>query len=120
MANRRTDSITIAELPAGCRDRDEDMLQALVTAGALVALADGELAPVERGELLDFINQHGFIPTISRQDAAAAFDSRVRQLQTAWIKTTPTSSGPREAPDPIDLTSSAMGCGDGQAAQKFF
>ena len=84
MANRRTDSITIAELPAGCRDRDEDMLQALVTAGALVALADGELAPVERGELLDFINQHGFIPTISRQDAAAAFDSRVRQLEDRY------------------------------------
>jgi tellurite resistance protein len=60
------------------------MLQALVTAGALVALADGELAPVERGELLDFINQHGFIPTISRQDAAAAFDSRVRQLEDRY------------------------------------
>jgi hypothetical protein len=25
-----------------------------------------------------------------------------------------------EAPDPIDLASSAMGCGDGQKAQKFF
>ncbi len=84
MANRRTDSITIAELPAGCRDRDEDMLQGLVTAGALVALANGELAPVERGELLDFINQQGFIPTISRQDAAAAFDSRVRRLEDRY------------------------------------
>ena len=50
MADKPTYSITIAELPAGRRDRDEDMLQALVTAGALVALADGELAPVERGE----------------------------------------------------------------------
>src|SRR6516165_3490579 len=45
MANRRPHAITIAELPAGRHDRDEDMLQALVTAGALVALADGELAP---------------------------------------------------------------------------
>jgi tellurite resistance protein len=60
------------------------MLQALVTAGALVALADGELAPVERGELLDFINQQRVIPTISRQDAAAAFDSRVRQLEDRY------------------------------------
>ena len=77
-------SITIAELPAGRRDRDEDMLQALVTAGALVALADGELAPVERGELLSFINRQGFIPTISQQDAAAAFDNRVRQLEDRY------------------------------------
>jgi len=80
MANRRPHAITIAELPAGRHDRDEDMLQALVTAGALVALADGELAPVERGELLSFINEQGFVPTISEQDAAA-FDNRVRELE---------------------------------------
>jgi tellurite resistance protein len=62
MAKRPTHSITIAELPAGRRDPDEDMLQALVTAGALVALADGELAPVERGELLSFIDRQGSYP----------------------------------------------------------
>ena len=84
MAKRPTHSITIAELPAGRRDPDEDMLQALVTAGALVALADGELAPVERGELLSFIDRQGFIPTISQQDAAAAFDNRVRQLEDRY------------------------------------
>src|ERR1700720_251876 len=84
MAKRPTHSITIAELPAGRRDPDEDMLQALVTAGALVALADGELAPVERGELLSFIDRQGFIPTISQQDAAAAIDNRVRQLEDRY------------------------------------
>ena len=36
MAKRPTHSITIAELPAGRRDPDEDMLQALVTAGRLL------------------------------------------------------------------------------------
>ena len=81
MTNRRIHSPTIAELPAGPRDRDEDILQALVTAGALVALADGELSPVERGELLNFIDERGFVPTISREDAAAAFDNRVRELE---------------------------------------
>jgi tellurite resistance protein len=84
MADKPTYSTAIAELRAGRRDRDEDMLQALVTAGALVALADGELAPVERGELLSFINRQGFIPTISQQDAAAAFDNRVRQLEDRY------------------------------------
>jgi hypothetical protein len=36
MAKRRTRLVTIAELPAGRRDRDEDVLPALVTAGALM------------------------------------------------------------------------------------
>jgi hypothetical protein len=44
MANKRTPSITVAEFPAGRRDSDEDMLQALVTAGAFMALADAEPA----------------------------------------------------------------------------
>jgi tellurite resistance protein len=46
-----------------------------------VALAYGELSPVERGELLRFIEEQGFVPTISQQDAAAAFDNRVRELE---------------------------------------
>ena len=78
MADRPTYSTAIAELRAGRRDRDEDMLQALVTAGALVALADGELAPVERGELLTFIDRQGFI-----SDYFAAGRSRsLRQPRT--------------------------------------
>jgi tellurite resistance protein len=56
-------------------------MQALVTAGALVALADGELEAVERDELVNFIDQQGFAPTNSPRDIADAFDSRVRELQ---------------------------------------
>ena len=75
MAKRRTHSVTIAELPAGGRDRDEDVLQALVTAGALVALAYGELSPVERGELLRFIDERGVRP----HDLAAGCRRGLRQ-----------------------------------------
>ena len=60
--------------------RDEEVMQALVTAGALVALADGELEAVERDELVNFVDRQGFAPTMSARDIAEAFDSRVREL----------------------------------------
>jgi tellurite resistance protein len=60
--------------------RDEEVMQALVTAGAMVALADGFVARVEREELVDFIDRQGFVPSISPQRIAAVFDARVRAL----------------------------------------
>ena len=61
--------------------RDEEVMQALVTAGALVALADGQVKAIERDELVNFIDRQGFVPSISRQEIGEAFDSRVRQLE---------------------------------------
>jgi tellurite resistance protein len=60
---------------------DEELMQALVTAGALVALADGQLETVERDELIDFIHRQGFLPTISQDRIAETFDSRVQQIE---------------------------------------
>jgi tellurite resistance protein len=60
---------------------DDEVLQALVTAGALVALSDGQVKTVERDELVNFIDQQGFVPTVSRQEIADAFDNRLRQLE---------------------------------------
>jgi tellurite resistance protein len=60
---------------------DEEVMQALVTAGALVALADGHLETVERDELVNFIDHQGFVPTISRDQIAEAFDNRARQVK---------------------------------------
>jgi tellurite resistance protein TerB len=83
MARRYTRSSTAtAELTAGYLDnRDEEVMQALVTAGALVALADGRVEAVERDELLNYIDRQDLLPTISQLDIAEAFDNRVRQLQ---------------------------------------
>jgi tellurite resistance protein TerB len=83
MANRYArSSTTTAEFTAGYLDnRDEQVMQALVTAGALVALADGRVEAVERDELLNYIDRQGLLPTIPRPDIAEAFDNRVRQLQ---------------------------------------
>jgi tellurite resistance protein len=73
---------TTDERPADCLDRrDEDVMQALATAGALVALADGRLDAAERDEFVNFIDRQGFTPTISNDDAAGAFDNLVRELE---------------------------------------
>jgi tellurite resistance protein len=61
--------------------RDQEVMRALVTAGALVALADGQVKAIERDELVNFIDRQGFVPSISRQEIAEAFDNRVQQLE---------------------------------------
>ena len=83
MANRYIPSTTTTvELTAHDLDyRDEEIMQSLVTAGALVALADGEVKTVERAELVNFIDRQEFVPTISQADIAETFDSRVRELE---------------------------------------
>lgn len=83
MANRYIPSTTTTvELTAHDFDyRDEEIMQSLVTAGALVALADGEVKTVERAELVNFIDRQEFVPTISQADIAETFDSRVRELE---------------------------------------
>ena len=77
MANRYPRSSIADDLD----HRDEQVMQALVTAGALVALSDGRLEAVERDELVNFIDERGFVPTISRREIIEAFDNRVRQLE---------------------------------------
>jgi tellurite resistance protein len=83
MANRHglsdatTEQLTVEYLEY----RDEEVMQGLVTAGALVALADGELDTVERDELVNFVDRQGFAPATSQADIAEAFDSRVRELE---------------------------------------
>jgi len=73
---------TVIKFTADYLDQlDEEMMQALVTAGAVVALADGHVKPVERDELLNFIEQQGFVPKTSKRDAGEVFDSRLRQLE---------------------------------------
>jgi len=62
--------------------RDEEIMQGLVTAGALVALADGEVNKVERAELVNFVDRQRFVPAISQTEIAETFDSRVRELES--------------------------------------
>ena len=62
-------------------DCDEQALNALVTVGAFVALADGQVEVIERDEAVDYIHRRRLAPTISTQRIADFFNERVRHLQ---------------------------------------
>jgi tellurite resistance protein len=62
-------------------DCDEQIVKALVTVGAFVALADGRIDRIERDEAVDYIDRRGLAPTISRQRIAEFFDARARHLE---------------------------------------
>jgi tellurite resistance protein len=66
--------------PTDNRHRDRQVMEALVTAGAAVALADGRVDVLEREALLDYIACQELVPTISRAEIAEAFERCVRQL----------------------------------------
>jgi tellurite resistance protein len=62
-------------------DCDEQVMKALVTVGAFVALADGQVDAVERDEAVHYIDRQRLAPTISRQRIGDFFDARARLLQ---------------------------------------
>jgi tellurite resistance protein len=75
-------SITTVDLVAEYFDqRDEQVMQALVTAGAFVALADGRVKDIERDELLSYVDAQDLVPTIAQQEIVVAFDNRVREIE---------------------------------------
>jgi tellurite resistance protein len=75
-------SITTADLVAEYFDqRDEQVMQALVTAGAFVALADGRVKDVERDELLSYVEAQDLVPSIGQQEIVDAFDNRLREIE---------------------------------------
>ncbi|MEJ2377154.1 MAG: TerB family tellurite resistance protein [Pseudolabrys sp.] len=78
--HRHPKPATAELLAAYFEKRDDEVMQALAAAGALVALADGRLEAAEREELVDFIDRQGFVPTASRAEIAAAFDRHAREL----------------------------------------
>jgi tellurite resistance protein len=71
----------VEPLVDGLDHGDEKVMQALATAGALVARADGRIDAVERDELVNFVDRQRLVPTISAPEIAAAFDSSARQLE---------------------------------------
>lgn len=88
MSERYTPITATAKLTANhLNHSDEELMQALVTAGALVALADGQMEPVERHELVNFIHRQSFMPTISQDRIAEAFDNRVTKSKTETART---------------------------------
>ena len=61
-------------------DCDEQVVKAMVTVGAFVALADGRLDAIEREETVNYIDRQRLGPTISRQRIAEFFDAGAQDL----------------------------------------
>jgi tellurite resistance protein len=72
--------LPVTETGGGDFDHDQKVMHALVTAAALVALADGRVEAVERDATADFIERQGFVPSIDRPEIVEAFDDCVRRL----------------------------------------
>jgi tellurite resistance protein len=62
-------------------DCDEQVVKALVTVGAFVALADGLVDAIERDEAVSYIDRQQLAPTISRGRIADFFDVQARHLE---------------------------------------
>jgi tellurite resistance protein TerB len=60
---------------------EEMLFEAVVTAGAVVALADGHVDPEERARVVDLVERSGWLSTYTAAEAEDAFDSQVRQLE---------------------------------------
>jgi tellurite resistance protein len=64
-------------------DCDEQAVKALVTAGAFVALADGDLQEIERDAAVDYIQRRQIAPTMSQERVAGFFEACARRLEDA-------------------------------------
>jgi tellurite resistance protein len=62
-------------------DCDEQVVKALLTVAAFMALADGRLDAIEREEAVNYIDRQGLAPTISRQRIAEFFDAATRHVE---------------------------------------
>ena len=81
MVSQRS-SATGANLVADYLDqRDDEVMQALITTGAFVSLADGQVETSERDELVNFLVGRQLVAGMSKRKIGEEFDRRVRYLR---------------------------------------
>ena len=84
MPNRHTRNrleISEAEIIVDWQDsREDDLLDAVASAAALVARADGRSNPTERRRMIDFLAREAGLATITPVDMHEAFESRLRTI----------------------------------------
>ena len=61
--------------------REDEILDAVVSAAAVVARADGWVQEVERNQMLDFVDREGLLSIFAREDAVAHFERCVREVR---------------------------------------
>jgi len=71
-------------------DRADELLDAVVTAVALVARADGRIDAAERGQLLDFLDRKGTVHTPA--EILEMLENRVRELNEPMVRSARSST----------------------------
>jgi tellurite resistance protein len=80
--SRNSLGVSKAEVMAAWqKGRDDELLDAVVSAAALVARADGKADAVERAQTAYFLARYGRLATVTRADILDAFDHRLRHLR---------------------------------------
>ena len=78
---RLTAKVAPGEIRSAHKDYlEERLFEAVVTAGAVVAVADGVAEPDERAELIDFVDRSTWLQSHTSDETAQAYDARVRQF----------------------------------------
>jgi tellurite resistance protein len=79
--NRRRFAVKPAEVMAQYwDDREDESLDAVVTAAALVARADRRIEAAERSQILDFLHRDGSLNIFTPAEILEMFEHRVREL----------------------------------------
>jgi tellurite resistance protein len=73
----------MAATAAQGEDRNNELLEAVAAAGALVACADGHVAQIERDALVAFVESNGFLAVLSRAQILDTLERRLRQFRDA-------------------------------------
>ena len=78
---RRRFEASPAEMAAAYTEpREDELLDAAVTAAALVARADTRIDAAERGQLLDFLDRKGVLSVFTPAEIIDTFERRLREL----------------------------------------
>jgi tellurite resistance protein len=82
MAGRNSrEQLSETGIVAYLQRRNGELLDAVITAAAIVAEADGSADPVERRQLLVFLNRSGLLAIVTRDEVLDSFEDRVRQVR---------------------------------------
>jgi tellurite resistance protein len=90
MPNRRSGdpgNVTPAKIRATTylEYHQNEVLDAVATAAALVALSDRRIEPVECGQLIDFLDRSEFLPIFTRREILDAFERCLQELREPGI-----------------------------------
>lgn len=78
--NRR--AVTSTEISAAYREyREDELLDAVATAAAVIARADGWVQAIEREQFVDFLDRKNFMSVFPREEILDAFERSTRKLR---------------------------------------